>query len=46
MEAVAGSSEAISYSIRDIIRILYLEGLVKLVYWEEVSENFKLSAVH
>lgn len=29
------------FSIGDIIHILYIEGLIKLDYWEDILENLK-----
>lgn len=48
METEAGSSRVVyySYSVRDIIRILYMQGLVKLFYWDEIFENLKLNIVN
>lgn len=45
MEAAPGTSTNNSFSIRDLIRILYMEGIIKLIYGEEVLENFKLNVV-
>ncbi len=41
MEAEASSCAPITFSIRDIIRTLFAEGLIKIIYWEEILINLK-----
>lgn len=43
--AESGASNKLTFSIRDIIRITYLEGFTKIIYWEESLENLKSTIV-
>lgn len=45
METAPGTSTNNIYCIRDLIRMLYMQEVIKLIYCAEVSDNLKLNIV-